>query len=149
HCAEGGRGRATDQHHVPPLRAVSARDRQQAAMRSPRGAGTMTVGFGCESIRPSWKRRDQGFAVVAAVFRSRRWRPSAAVAGPARPGAPPLMVVRMLSHVVVVGASLAGLRAVETLRAEEFDGRITLVGAEGHLPYDRPPLSKKLLAGAL
>jgi NADPH-dependent 2,4-dienoyl-CoA reductase/sulfur reductase-like enzyme len=55
----------------------------------------------------------------------------------------------MLSHVVVVGASLAGLRAVETLRAEDFDGRITLVGAEGHLPYDRPPLSKKLLAGAL
>jgi NADPH-dependent 2,4-dienoyl-CoA reductase/sulfur reductase-like enzyme len=55
----------------------------------------------------------------------------------------------MLSHVAVVGASLAGLRAVETLRAEGFDGRITLVGAESHLPYDRPPLSKKLLAGEL
>jgi NADPH-dependent 2,4-dienoyl-CoA reductase/sulfur reductase-like enzyme len=55
----------------------------------------------------------------------------------------------MLSHVVVVGASLAGLRAVETLRIDGFDGRITLVGAEAHLPYDRPPLSKKLLAGEL
>ena len=55
----------------------------------------------------------------------------------------------MLSHVVVVGASLAGLRAVETLRTDGFDGRITLVGAEAHLPYDRPPLSKKLLAGEL
>jgi NADPH-dependent 2,4-dienoyl-CoA reductase/sulfur reductase-like enzyme len=55
----------------------------------------------------------------------------------------------MLSNVVVVGASLAGLRAAETLRADGFDGRITLVGAESHLPYDRPPLSKKLLAGAL
>jgi NADPH-dependent 2,4-dienoyl-CoA reductase/sulfur reductase-like enzyme len=55
----------------------------------------------------------------------------------------------MLSHVVVVGASLAGLRAAETLRADEFDGCITLVGAEAHLPYDRPPLSKKLLAGTL
>src|SRR6478672_2695866 len=55
----------------------------------------------------------------------------------------------MLSHVVVVGASLAGLRAVETLRNEGFDGRVTLVGAEAHLPYDRPPLSKKLLAGEL
>jgi NADPH-dependent 2,4-dienoyl-CoA reductase/sulfur reductase-like enzyme len=49
--------------------------------------------------------------------------------------------------VAVVGASLAGLRATETLRREGFDGRIVLVGAEPHLPYDRPPLSKQLLAG--
>jgi NADPH-dependent 2,4-dienoyl-CoA reductase/sulfur reductase-like enzyme len=49
--------------------------------------------------------------------------------------------------VVVVGASLAGLRATETLRREGFDDRIVLVGAEPHLPYDRPPLSKQLLAG--
>jgi NADPH-dependent 2,4-dienoyl-CoA reductase/sulfur reductase-like enzyme len=52
-----------------------------------------------------------------------------------------------LEHVVVVGASLAGLRAVETLRTDGFDGAITVIGAEAHLPYDRPPLSKKLLAG--
>jgi NADPH-dependent 2,4-dienoyl-CoA reductase/sulfur reductase-like enzyme len=52
-----------------------------------------------------------------------------------------------LRTVVVVGASLAGLRATETLRREGFDGRIVLVGAEPHLPYDRPPLSKQLLAG--
>ncbi len=43
--------------------------------------------------------------------------------------------------------SLAGLRATETLRAEGFEGRIVLVGAERHLPYDRPPLSKQYLAG--
>ena len=49
--------------------------------------------------------------------------------------------------VVVVGASLAGLRATETLRREGFDGRVVLVGAEAHFPYDRPPLSKQLLAG--
>ncbi len=49
--------------------------------------------------------------------------------------------------VVVVGASLAGWRAVETLRAEGFHGDITLVGEELHLPYDRPPLSKQILAG--
>jgi NADPH-dependent 2,4-dienoyl-CoA reductase/sulfur reductase-like enzyme len=49
--------------------------------------------------------------------------------------------------VVVVGASLAGWRAVETLRAEGLDGAITLVGQELHLPYDRPPLSKQVLAG--
>jgi NADPH-dependent 2,4-dienoyl-CoA reductase/sulfur reductase-like enzyme len=49
--------------------------------------------------------------------------------------------------VVVVGASLAGWRAVETLRSEGFTGTITLVGEELHLPYDRPPLSKQVLSG--
>jgi 3-phenylpropionate/trans-cinnamate dioxygenase ferredoxin reductase subunit len=48
---------------------------------------------------------------------------------------------------VVVGASLAGLRAAETLRAEGHRGRIVLVGEEDHPPYDRPPLSKQVLAG--
>jgi len=52
-----------------------------------------------------------------------------------------------LRKIVAVGASLAGLRACETLRQEGFDGEITLVGAEHEIPYDRPPLSKKLLAG--
>lgn len=52
-----------------------------------------------------------------------------------------------LERVVIVGASLAGLRACETLRSEGFTGKVCLVGAEAHLPYDRPPLSKKLLAG--
>ena len=52
-----------------------------------------------------------------------------------------------LETVAVVGASLAGLRAVETLRREGFDGRLVLIGAEPHLPYDRPPLSKQLLRG--
>ena len=51
------------------------------------------------------------------------------------------------STVVVVGASLAGWRAVETLRTEGFEGTISLVGEELHLPYDRPPLSKQVLAG--
>jgi 3-phenylpropionate/trans-cinnamate dioxygenase ferredoxin reductase component len=43
--------------------------------------------------------------------------------------------------------SLAGLRAAETLRREGFDGRVVAIGAEAHLPYDRPPLSKELLRG--
>jgi len=49
--------------------------------------------------------------------------------------------------VAVVGTSLAGLRAIETLRREGYDGRIVAIGAEPHLPYDRPPLSKEFLAG--
>ena len=49
--------------------------------------------------------------------------------------------------VIVVGASLAGLNAAEALRREGFDGPVTLIGAETHLPYDRPPLSKQVLAG--
>src|SRR5438552_12520487 len=49
--------------------------------------------------------------------------------------------------VAIVGTSLAGLRAAETLRRDGFDGRIVAIGAEPHLPYDRPPLSKELLRG--
>ena len=48
-------------------------------------------------------------------------------------------------HLVVVGASLAGMRAVGAARRSGFAGRISLVGAEPHLPYDRPPLSKAYL----
>ena len=50
-------------------------------------------------------------------------------------------------NVVVVGSGLAGLRSAETLRAHGFEGRLTLVGEETHLPYERPALSKELLAG--
>jgi 3-phenylpropionate/trans-cinnamate dioxygenase ferredoxin reductase component len=49
--------------------------------------------------------------------------------------------------VVIVGASLAGVRAAAALRDEGFAGEITMVGAERHQPYDRPPLSKQFLAG--
>ena len=52
-----------------------------------------------------------------------------------------------MKSVVVVGASLAGMRAAETLRREGFDGELTVVGEEADAPYDRPPLSKQVLAG--
>src|SRR5215208_64228 len=48
---------------------------------------------------------------------------------------------------IIVGASLAGAKAAETLRAEGFDGRVVLVGAEDERPYERPPLSKDYLRG--
>jgi NADPH-dependent 2,4-dienoyl-CoA reductase/sulfur reductase-like enzyme len=52
-----------------------------------------------------------------------------------------------MKTVVVVGAGLAGVRCCESLRAQGFDGRIVLVGEESHVPYERPALSKELLAG--
>jgi NADPH-dependent 2,4-dienoyl-CoA reductase/sulfur reductase-like enzyme len=48
-------------------------------------------------------------------------------------------------HVVIVGGGLAGWRAAEELRGAGFDGRLTLLSDEVHPPYDRPPLSKRLL----
>jgi len=53
------------------------------------------------------------------------------------------------ARVVVVGAGLAGLRVAEELRAKGYGGALTLIGAEQRPPYDRPPLSKKLLTGEL
>lgn len=52
-----------------------------------------------------------------------------------------------MKRVVVVGGSLAGVRACETLRHEEFSGDIVCISDEHHAPYDRPPLSKKFLSG--
>ncbi|GGU70789.1 pyridine nucleotide-disulfide oxidoreductase [Streptomyces albospinus] len=52
-------------------------------------------------------------------------------------------------RIVVVGASLAGLRAAEALRDEGFTGELSLIGDEPHEPYDRPPLSKAVLSGRL
>ncbi len=52
-------------------------------------------------------------------------------------------------RIVVVGAGLAGLRTVEELRSGGYRGDLTLVGAENRPPYDRPPLSKQVLAGAV
>ena len=51
------------------------------------------------------------------------------------------------SGIVIVGASLAGLTCAQSLRAEGYTKKITLIGAEKHLPYNRPPLSKQVLSG--
>src|SRR5215212_9217406 len=52
-----------------------------------------------------------------------------------------------VKSVAVIGASLAGLSAARALRAQGYDGELTIVGAEARRPYDRPPLSKEFLAG--
>jgi 3-phenylpropionate/trans-cinnamate dioxygenase ferredoxin reductase subunit len=55
----------------------------------------------------------------------------------------------MRSSLTIVGASLAGIRAAQTARQDGFTGRITLIGDEAAAPYDRPPLSKQVLAGTM
>lgn len=52
-----------------------------------------------------------------------------------------------VEHVLIVGAGIGGVRTAEQLRAAGYTGRISLVGAEQHPPYDRPPLSKQILTG--
>ena len=54
-----------------------------------------------------------------------------------------------LRSVAVIGAGVAGLRAAQQLRAQGYDDDLVIVGAEPYLPYDRPPLSKSYLLGAV
>jgi 3-phenylpropionate/trans-cinnamate dioxygenase ferredoxin reductase component len=53
----------------------------------------------------------------------------------------------MAGGLVIVGASLAGMRAAQAARNAGFEGELTVIGEEQHMPYTRPPLSKDLLAG--
>src|SRR5919204_3801874 len=55
----------------------------------------------------------------------------------------------MSKGVVIVGGGLSAARTAEQLRRSEFDGPITIVSDEVHLPYDRPPLSKQVLRSEL
>ncbi|MGW0520353.1 NAD(P)/FAD-dependent oxidoreductase [Crossiella sp. NPDC003009] len=54
-----------------------------------------------------------------------------------------------MRSVAVIGAALAGLSAARALRDQGFQGRLTVIGAESHRPYDRPPLSKNFLLGTI
>ncbi|PBC53654.1 NAD(P)/FAD-dependent oxidoreductase [Rhodococcus sp. ACPA1] len=54
----------------------------------------------------------------------------------------------MTPRIVIVGGSLGGLRAAEQLRVHGWSGELTVVGAEAHLPYNRPPLSKNVLVAS-
>ena len=55
----------------------------------------------------------------------------------------------MISSILIIGGGQAGAQAIDTLRREGFEGRLVLVSDEPDLPYQRPPLSKKFLAGEL
>jgi 3-phenylpropionate/trans-cinnamate dioxygenase ferredoxin reductase component len=55
----------------------------------------------------------------------------------------------MISTILIIGGGQAGAQAIDTLRREGFGGRLVLVSDEPHLPYQRPPLSKKFLSGEL
>jgi NADPH-dependent 2,4-dienoyl-CoA reductase/sulfur reductase-like enzyme len=90
-------------------------------------AGAMTLGGG--TIPPM---HDKGTYAVSAMAERRK--------DASKP-------TDTFEHVIIVGAGLGGLRCVQQLRQVGYHGRISLVGAEMHLPYDRPPLSKQLLAG--
>ncbi|CAO3440777.1 Ferredoxin reductase [Azospirillum endophyticum] len=59
------------------------------------------------------------------------------------------MATGMVAGMVVVGAGQGGLQVAESLRAEGYDGPITLIGEEPFVPYHRPPLSKAMLAGTM
>lgn len=55
----------------------------------------------------------------------------------------------MVNRILIVGAGQAAIQAIDTLRRKGFSGQLTLVGEEPWLPYQRPPLSKKYLSGAM
>jgi NAD(P)H-nitrite reductase large subunit len=55
----------------------------------------------------------------------------------------------MVDHVAIIGSGVAGVTTAQILRAEGYEGRISLIGDEPHLPYDRPSLSKAVLGGDL
>src|SRR5439155_184227 len=79
---------------------------------------------------------------------------SAQVDAPPRSGAAGtsghrLFFGRMYGHIVIAGGGQAAAQAIDTLRRKGFTGKLAVVGDEPWLPYQRPPLSKKYLAGAL
>ena len=164
--AQGGRRRAPHQHHLPPRRArrPRAQDRQEAATRSERTAGTMLVGFGCVSIRPEQRRRDRrwvvdGAAVVAAVVMVALIAAAVVAAlrraliGSGRMLHLPLAVVPprvtpVLLDVSWSSGALAG-RAPgrrDPARARATTGRLTLIGAEDP-PALRPAAAVEEAAG--
>ena len=92
--------------------------------------------------------RDAAAAMVPGSAAATAPVPPPRAAGPAASGLrAALEAFRRTGRIVIVGASLAGLRAAAVLRREGFTGSLTMIGDEPHEPYDRPPLSKQVLDG--
>ena len=95
-------------------------------------------------------RRAVAACPAQAIFVDRLEAPDApARAGARKAGSRNGETLDRVRRIVIVGASLAGLEAAETLRAEGFTGSLTMIGDEPSEPYDRPPLSKQVLSGLL
>jgi NADPH-dependent 2,4-dienoyl-CoA reductase/sulfur reductase-like enzyme/ferredoxin len=93
--------------------------------------------------------KDAAAVAPGSAAATARWPvPPQRAAGPAASGLrAALEAFRRTGRIVIVGASLAGLRAAAVLRREGFTGSLTIIGDEPHHPYDRPPLSKQVLDG--
>src|SRR3984957_6482298 len=102
----------------------------------------------CGCVKPSRPHR-AGLSGTRCKRRSDGWAP----VGEPSSGFSPHWVqegeraIATAESVTVIGAGLAGLRTVERLRHRGYEGRIVLLGAELHPPYDRPPLSQQVLRG--
>src|SRR5579883_436062 len=130
-----------------------ARDKGPASPRpGGRAAGRLGPGRGTRSTAPA-RRGRLGDALAFLVAGPPREGRSGLLQGQdGRAGRPPPPASREAQAMptetfVIVGASLAGAKAAETLRDEGFEGRVVLVGEESFRPYERPPLSKGYLRG--
>src|SRR5687768_5142072 len=110
--------------------------RRCRAVRARRAAG----------LRSARRRRRRDPAPGPRRRQPRGWRAQGGEAVP-RGVHPHRGSLTRMNRIVVVGASVAGLNAAETLREEGFSGELVLVNGERHAGYDRPPLSKQVLDG--
>src|SRR5579859_7908739 len=100
--------------------------------------------------RPSLYDRSERCTILAQLFVAfaHRWC-GPKTDGPVKIPSHRLCFTPMYEQIVIVGAGQAAFQAIDTLRRKGFTGKLAVVGDEPWLPYQRPPLSKKYLAGAL
>src|SRR5450432_3269374 len=107
------------------------------------------------AFMPRWEigqhRRLQGLQPGAPRPRAPAWsdRPQLPLSGALWAPVHRLCFAAMYGQIVIVGAGQAAVQTADTLRRKGFSGQVALVGDEPHLPYQRPPLSKKYLTGTL
>src|SRR5215469_10355494 len=130
---------------MPPC-AMRERTRYRPSSTRPISPSARTDSIGCDFTAPC-QRLGAVNHIVSTWYQHPAGIAPGSVAAP-RP-AVPLNVMNRPERTVVTGAGLAGLRTAQELRAHGYAGAITLVGAEDRPPYDRPPLSKKVLTDGI